>query len=164
MSIQSKSVRILAVVSVLALASACGEGVEGAEPQQSPAQLAPDSLKEQEAAIDPDNYDTCPGCRLDFWGIGPNGNAGGWACDYTYPDYYLWVRIDKWNGYDWQEGNWGQAYLYNGGLSSVCGGSPYHQFDIPTSYGPSGKFRVIAQTVLGDQPGYGLIVRTFYKW
>jgi len=30
MSIQSKSARILAVISVLALASACGEGAEGA--------------------------------------------------------------------------------------------------------------------------------------
>jgi hypothetical protein len=164
MSIQSKSARILAVVSVLALASACGEGAEGAEQQASPAQIAPDSLKGQEAAIDPDNYSNCTvDCRLDFWGTDSNGMAAGWACVTTLPNTFMPVVIYKWNGYGWQEIGRGTADVYNAGLSSVCGGSPYHQFSIyigPWNAGP-GKYQIVARP--SPYSDYEAIVRTFYK-
>jgi hypothetical protein len=162
MSIQSKSARILAVVSVLALASACGEGAEGAEPQQSPAQLAPDSLKEQEAAaFNPDDYGNCTNCMMDLWVVGQNGEAAGWACNSTYPGYPLHVRIDKWNGFGWQEIGQGWANAPNDALRFVCGGSPNHQFKINVGpHGGPGKYQVV--TTLSWSPKV-VRVRAFYK-
>ena len=138
MSIQSKSARILAVISVLALASACGEGVEGAEQQESPAQMAPDSLKEQEADLYT-RLRPCPECQADFWGIGPDGRAGGWICEPSLPntffDFNLFKRVNGSLVYLGQ----GKADAYNEGLKPVCGGSPHHQFSIyvgPWNGGP----------------------------
>jgi hypothetical protein len=116
-------------------------------------------LKEQEAAVfDPDNYGDCENCNLDFWGIAPNGMAGGWACASSFPNSFLPVRIDKWNGSTYQEIGRGTADVYNGNLSSVCGGSPYHQFNIYVgSNGGPGKYRVV--TYLGRL----VRVRAFYR-
>jgi len=156
MSIQSKSARILAVVSVLALASACGEGAEGAEQQQSPAQMAPDSLKEQEAAIA-----FCPDCGADFWGVAANGMAGGWVCAPSLPNTFFGVTLYKWNGSVYQEIGRGRADAYNDALRPVCGGSPYHQFNIyvgPWNAGP-GEYRMIATAA----SPYRLYDRTFFR-
>jgi len=142
MSIQSKSARILAVVSALALASACGEGAEGAEQQESPAQMAPDSLKEQEAAS---FLYSCSFCEADFWGVNANGMAGGWVCSPPDPNEFFVVVLSKWNGSSYQEIGRGTANAYNPGLSSVCGGSPYHQFNIyvgPWNAGP-GQYKLL---------------------
>jgi len=131
MSIQSKSVRILAVVSVLALASACGEGAEGSEQQESPAQMAPDSLKEQEADLFT-YVPTCPRweCNADFWGVGPNGVAAGWICAPSLPNTFWSFNLYKRVNGSLQFLGQGQAGGYNEGLKRVCGGSPYHQFNI----------------------------------
>jgi len=139
MSIQPKSARILAVVSVLVLALACGEGAEGAEQQQSPAQLAPDSLKEQDADLWGGRYPRCTGCQADFWGVGPNGMAGGWLCDPTLPNTFFSLNLYKRvNGALVFLGQ-GKADAYNEGLRPFCGNSPYHQFNIyvgPWNGGP----------------------------
>jgi len=97
MNIQSKSARILAVVSGLALASACGEGAErseGAEQQEAPAQMAPDSLKEQEAAL--------RGAIGDFWYVALDGTAAGWVCLPAYPNLGFNAAIFKLIGGSWR--------------------------------------------------------------
>jgi len=160
MSIQSKSARILAVISVLALASACGEGAESAEQQESPAQMAPDALKEQEAALA--GRTNCYDCKSDFWGVNANGMAGGWACSPSRPNsFWSIVLYKRVNGALLQIGE-GRADRVNGALSSVCGGSPYHQFKIPVGAwnGGPGEYVIHATT---NSANAWLFVDTFYK-
>jgi len=152
MRIQSKMVSILAVVSGLALTSACGEGAEGAEQQEAPAQLAPDAMKEQEAAVDA----SCPHCVMygDFWGIS-NGSAGGWACNPTYPNQAMKVTISKWGYYGWSAIGTGWATKYNAGLVSACGGVGGHQFEIAlgANAGP-GSYKMNAIDTSGRSYGF----------
>jgi hypothetical protein len=161
MSIQSKSSCTLAVVSVLALASACGEGTESAEQQESPAQMAPDSLKEQEAAS---IYYQCSRCMADFWGTNSDGMAGGWICDTGLPTTSFAVTLEKWDGLAYQEIGRGTADAPNDALSSVCG-SPYHQFNIYVgSNGGPGEYRIQATSLINTRWGMLYIYsRTFYR-
>ena len=157
MRIQSKMVSILAVVSGLALTSACGEGAEGAEQQEAPAQMAPDALKEQEAAVGavPRGCENgCPATYSDFWNVS-NGYAGGWVCSPTYPHQVHMVEIYKWNGYQYSKiaNNW--ANIYNAGLTGVCGGVGTHQFHIYLgSNGGPGYYLMKTYVGAWDQYGY----------
>jgi len=161
MSIQSKSARILAVVSLLALASACGEGAEGAEgaeQQESPAQMAPDSVKEQ-ASFWTIN---CTWCQSDFWGVAPNGMSGGWMCDPGLPNTYFNIWVDKWNGSSFQQIGQGMADAYYAPVSAVCGNSPYHQFNIYVGPQGPGAYRLRATANRGGTI-YGYISPTYYR-
>ncbi|HZH17730.1 MAG TPA: hypothetical protein VE057_25475 [Archangium sp.] len=122
--------------------------------------MAPDSLKEQEAAS---LYDTCSFCAADFWGVNANGISGGWVCSPPDPNEFFSVVLSKWNGFSWQEIGRGRASEPNGQLSSVCGGSPYHQFNIYVgswNAGP-GQYKLFAQPEIYT-PGIA-VERTYYR-
>ena len=153
MSIQSKSARILAVVSGLALAPACSEVAEQGEVAEQ--QEAPEAMRKQEA----DAYVYCNDCAYDFWGVGANGVATGWVCLTTQPQPMTFeVGIEKWNGSTWQQIGSGNADKYYSALTPYCAGSPYHQFNINVgswNAGP-GQYRMFAR--------YTLITDTLYAF
>ena len=67
---------------------------------------------------------------FDFWGVNSNGMAGGWTCDSSFPTNWFHISIHKKLNGTWQYIGGGTANLYNSDLSSVCGGQPYHMYNI----------------------------------
>ena len=92
-------------------------------------------------------------------GLFSSGSASSWGN----PNEFFKVVLSKWNGFSWQEIGRGRASEPNGQLSSVCGGSPYHQFNIYVgswNAGP-GQYKLFAYPEIYT-PGIA-VERTYYR-
>jgi len=85
------------------------------------------------------------------------------VCSPADPNEYFVVVLSKWNGSSYQEIGRGTANAYNSGLSSVCGGSPYHQFNIYVGSwnAGSGAYKLFAYPEIYT-PGIA-VERTYFK-
>jgi len=159
MSLTIRSSYSILTASVLGLMTGCGEEASdgmGMEPEApSDMQQLPTPVQPQAPQPPGENFEVqaASGITGSFDGVW-GGTAYGWSCLPGSPGVPTYTWIWRWNAskrdYDLVAQQW--STLPRADIASVCGGSPYHAFAIPTLNSKFGYYAFQARPYGNQDP------------